>query len=346
LIKNNYFFKNLKSVFIVAELSANHNNSIETALESVKEAKNAGANAIKLQTYTPDTMTLDVLSDDFKINNGSVWDGETLYDLYRKAQTPWDWHEKIFEEAKRQNIICFSTPFDKTSVDFLETLGNPIYKIASFEINDISLIKYVASKGKPIIISTGVATIDDINLAIKTIENEGNKDISILKCTSSYPTPLEQANLKMITDFEKKFKYPIGLSDHTHGIVAPLVATSLGCKIIEKHFILDRSLGGPDSTFSLNKEEFRNMVKEVRNVEKAMGVVDYNLTENQKKSSQFKRSLYISMDVKAGELVSENNVKSIRPGFGLHPKYLEEIINKRFIKDLKKGTPLKLNHFK
>jgi pseudaminic acid synthase len=345
-MKNNYFFKNLKSVFIVAELSANHNNSIETALESVKEAKNAGANAIKLQTYTPDTMTLDVLSDDFKINNGSIWDGETLYDLYRKAHTPWDWHEKIFEEAKKQNIICFSTPFDKTSVDFLETLGNPIYKIASFEINDISLIKYVASKGKPIIISTGVATIDDINLAIKTIESQGNKDISILKCTSSYPTPLDQANLKMITDFEKKFKYPVGLSDHTHGIIAPLVATSLGSKIIEKHFILDRSLGGPDSTFSLNKDEFSNMVKEIRNVEKVMGVVDYNLTENQKKSTQFKRSLYIAMDVKAGELVTENNVKSIRPSFGLHPKYLEEIINKRFIQDLKKGTPLKLNHFK
>ena len=338
----NNFYENLKvgPVFIVAELSANHNQDFELAVQTIKAAKSAGANAIKLQTYTADTLTLKSDKNDFIIKNNSIWDNMTYYELYDKAHTPWEWHEKLFKVAEEIGLICFSTPFDKSSVDFLEKLNNPIYKVASFEITDIPLIKYIASKRKPIIFSTGIATEKDISLAIKTAKDEGNNQIALLKCTSSYPAPFDEANLTMIKDFKNKFKVVTGLSDHTLGLVSPIIATSLGAKIIEKHIILNKSIESPDSTFSLTKEEFKEMVDAVRKTEKAIGKVDYNLTNTQKKGKNFSRSLYVSKDVKEGETITENNIKSIRPGFGLHPKFYDKIIGKKFIKNLNYGDRL------
>ena len=337
------YFKNLKSIFIVAELSANHNGSLDTAIETIKAAKIAGADAIKLQTYTADTITIDSAKNDFIINNGSIWDGDNYFNLYKKAYTPWEWHEKLFKVAKDEGLICFSTPFDKTAVDFLENLSNPIYKIASFEITDIPLIDYIASKGKPIIISTGIAKKSDINLALKTIRRKNSNDIVLLKCTSSYPAPLNEANLLTLTDYPKTFGVIPGLSDHTLGITAPVVATVLGARVIEKHFILDNSIGGPDSSFSLDFNEFSEMVKAVRSAESSIGSINYNLSEKQKLGKSFSRSLYIVQDVKKGDIISEKNVRSIRPGFGLHPKYLYEILGKKFKDDFLKGTRLTLN---
>tara|TARA_B100002019_G_C21231804_1_gene580473 strand:+ start:345 stop:1379 length:1035 start_codon:yes stop_codon:yes gene_type:complete len=331
----NFYFKN---VFIVAELSANHGGSLKTAIETVKAAKKAGADAIKLQTYTPDTMTINCDSKDFIVTGGSIWDGRTFYDLYREAYTPWDWHQELFRVAKEEGLICFSTPFDKTAVDYLEKLDNPLYKIASFEITDIPLIKYIATKGKPVILSTGIANEEDIRLAIKTLRDEGVKEIALLKCTSSYPAPLDQANLLMIKDFKKKFDVIPGLSDHTLGKIAPVVATTLGAKIIEKHFIIDKKIGGPDASFSLNEFEFSKMVKAVRQAELTIGEIDYNLTEKQKSSRAYSRSLYVVKDVKRGEILSTENVKSIRPGFGLHPKQLGKVLGKKFNDNYKKGT--------
>lgn len=338
----NNFYENLKvgPVFIVAELSANHNQDFELAVQTIKAAKSAGANAIKLQTYTADTLTLKSDKNDFIIKNNSIWDNMTYYELYDKAHTPWEWHEKLFKVAEEIGLICFSTPFDKSSVDFLEKLNNPIYKVASFEITDIPLIKYIASKRKPIIFSTGIATEKDISLAIKTAQDEGNNQIALLKCTSSYPAPFDEANLTMIKDFKNKFKVVTGLSDHTLGLVSPIIATSLGAKIIEKHIILNKSIESPDSTFSLTEEEFKEMVDAVRKTEKAIGKVDYNLTNTQKKGKNFSRSLYVSKDVKEGETITENNIKSIRPGFGLHPKFYDKIIGKKFIKNLNYGDRL------
>jgi pseudaminic acid synthase len=326
-------------VFIIAELSANHNGSIETAIETIKAAKRAGADCIKLQTYTSDTITIDSDKSDFIIKD-TIWDGRKLYDLYQEAYTPWEWHETLFKAADQEGLICFSSPFDKTAVDFLETLNAPAYKIASFEITDISLIEYVAAKGKPVIISTGIAELEDIELAVNACKRMGNYNIALLKCTSSYPAPIEEANLRMINDFSDRFGVIAGLSDHTIGSTVPIVATSLGAKIIEKHFILDRAIGGPDASFSMNESEFTQMVKAVREAEKAIGVVDYQLTEIQGKGKDFSRSLYIVEDVKAGELVTEKNVRSIRPGFGLHPKYLNAALNKKFNKNFEKGTRL------
>ena len=274
-------------VKIVAELSANHNGSIDTAIDTIKAAARSGANAIKLQTYKPDTITIDSSKKDFIINNGSIWDGDNFYNLYKKAHTPWEWHPKLYEVAKGEGIECFSTPFDKTAVDFLEELNNPIYKIASFEITDIPLIDYVASKGKPIILSTGIATERDIQLAIDTCKKRKNYDITLLKCTSSYPAPLQESNLIMIREYRERFNLITGLSDHTIGSTAPMVATALGAKIIEKHFILDRSIGGPDSSFSMDENEFSKMVKDIRNVEKVLGEVTYELTNKQKKGREF-----------------------------------------------------------
>lgn len=337
------YFKNLKSIFIVAELSANHNGSLDTAIETIKAAKIAGADAIKLQTYTADTITIDSAKNDFIINNGSIWDGDNYFNLYKKAYTPWEWHEELFKVAKDEGLICFSTPFDKTAVDFLENLSNPIYKIASFEITDIPLIDYIASKGKPIIISTGIAKKSDINLALKTIRRKNSNDIVLLKCTSSYPAPLNEANLLTLTDYSKTFGVIPGLSDHTLGITAPVVATALGARVIEKHFILDKSIGGPDSSFSLDFNEFTEMVKAVRSAESSLGSINYNLSEKQKLGKSFSRSLYIVQDVKKGDIISEKNVRSIRPGFGLHPKYLFEILGKKFKDDFLKGSRLTLN---
>ena len=334
---------NFKKVFIVAELSANHGNDIKIAIQTIKAAKRAGADAIKLQTYTPDTMTINSKKDDFIVSGGSIWDGESFYDLYKRAYTPWDWHEKLFSVAKDEGLVCFSTPFDKSSVDFLEKLDNPIYKIASFEITDIPLIKYVAEKNKPIILSTGIASSEDIELALETIRKVGKNQIALLKCTSSYPAPIDQANLIMIKDFRKKYNVISGLSDHTMGNISPIVATALGAKIIEKHFILDKSIGGPDASFSLDEEEFSKMVKDVRDTEKSLGDIDYNLTSKQKKGKDFSRSLYIVKNVIKGEILTKDNVRSIRPGFGLHPKYLVQLIGKRFNDNFPLGTRLTLN---
>ena len=331
---------NNDKVFIVAELSANHNGLIDTAINTIIAAAKSGADAVKLQTYTPDSMTINSKKNDFIINNGSIWDGENFYELYQKAYTPWDWHEKLFEIAREEGLTCFSTPFDISAVDFLEELGNPIYKIASFEINDIPLIDYIASKDKPIILSTGIAEKSDIELALKTIRNRNSNQIVLLKCTSSYPAPLDEANLLTLTDYTKSFGVIPGISDHTLGITAPVVATALGAKVIEKHLILDKSIGGPDSSFSLDQNEFSQMVKNVRDAEKSLGKIDYNLTEKQKKGKDFSRSLYIVEDVKKGEKITKDNIRSIRPGFGMHPKYFKDILGKRFINNFSKGTRL------
>jgi len=325
-------------VFIIAELSANHNGSLETALETIRAAKRTGADAIKLQTYTADTLTIDCNKDDFIIKSGSIWDGKTFYDLYESAYTPWEWHKQLFDCAKEEGLICFSSPFDKTAVDFLEELDVPAYKIASFEITDIPLIEYVASKGKPVILSTGIASIDDIELALDACKRMGNKQIALLKCTSSYPAPIEEANMAMIVDFKERFGIIPGLSDHTMGSTVPIVATTLGAKIIEKHFILDRSIGGPDASFSMDEPEFTAMVKAVRESEKAVGEVSYVLTEKQISGRDFSRSLYVVEDIKKGDVFTEENVRSIRPGHGLHPKYLKQILGKVAQEDVERGT--------
>ena len=325
-------------VMIVAEISANHGGNKQIAIDTVRAAKRAGADAVKLQTYTPDTLTLDCDAPDFIINNGSIWDGSRYYDLYKEAYTPWEWHEELFHVAKEEGLLCFSTPFDKTAVDFLEELGNPIYKIASFEITDIPLIEYAASKMKPIVLSTGIAGIDDIELAVGTCRKVDNNDITLLKCTSSYPAPIEEANLCMIRDFTKRFGVKSGLSDHTLGSLAPSLAVAFGAVMIEKHFIMDRAIGGPDASFSMDEKEFRQMVKDVRTAEQAIGSVSYGLTDRQKAGRGFARSLYVAEDMKAGDVITEKNVRSVRPGYGLHPKYYKEILGKSVNKDLSKGV--------
>jgi len=330
--------------YIIAELSANHNGNKKNAVDTIYAAKRAGADAIKLQTYTADTITLESDKKDFIIQD-TIWQGQRFYDLYNKAHTPWNWHEDLMNIANEIGLDCFSSPFDKTAVDFLESLNVPKYKIASFEITDIPLIKYVASKGKPIIISTGIATYDDIKLAVDTCRVEGNSDITILKCTSSYPAPLEEANLVMMQQFAEDFDVKVGLSDHTLGTRVPVVATALGASVIEKHFILDKSIGGPDSSFSLDEKEFTKMVRAVRETESAMGKVSYELTEKQKTGKQFSRSLYIAEDVKKGDIITELNVRSVRPGYGLHPKHLDVIIGKEFKADFTKGTRLSFDQF-
>jgi len=329
-----------QAVFIIAELSANHNGSLETALETIKAAKRAGADCIKLQTYTADTITIDSRKDDFLIK-GTIWEGKNLYDLYKEAYTPWEWHEALFMAAAEEGLICFSSPFYKTAVDFLKNLNTPAYKIASFEITDIPLIEYVASQGKPIIISTGIAEHKDIERALDACRRMGNDNIALLKCTSSYPAPIEEANMVMVKDLAERYGVISGLSDHTMGSTVPVVATCFGAKIIEKHFILDHSVGGPDASFSLDEKEFTEMVKAVREAEKAIGKVDYTLTEKQKKGKDFSRSLYVVEDIKKGELITENNVRSIRPGYGMHPRFLPEIIGRTFTVDLEKGSRLK-----
>ena len=330
-------------VYIVAELSANHGQKLENALASVRAAKEAGADAIKIQTYTADTITLDCNTPDFQVKSGTLWDGVTLYKLYQQAYTPWEWHQAIFAEAKKVGINCFSTPFDKTAVDFLEDLGNPIYKIASFEITDIPLIEYAASKHKPMVISTGIATPDDIQMVLDVCHRAGNDDITLLHCVSAYPAPLENVNLRTMQDMKERYGVKVGLSDHTIGGDVAVAAVALGATMVEKHFILDRAIGGPDASFSMQCDEFAAMVQSIRNVEKAMGNVQYK--ENQSKISgrEFSRSLYVAEDMKAGDVITEQNVRSVRPGYGLNPKYLPEIFGKRVNCDLAKGTRMDLD---
>lgn len=321
--------------FIISELSANHNGSLEVAKQTIKAAKEIGANAIKLQTYRADTITLNSKNPDFLISGGTLWDGKNLYELYEEAYTPWEWHKELFDYARSLDIDIFSSPFDKSAVDFLETLNPSAYKIASFEITDYELVRYTASKKKPIIISTGVATIDEIQDAVDICKSVGNHDIILLKCTSEYPALLEEANLKTIPNMKETFGVEVGFSDHTMGHIAPVVAVTLGAKVIEKHFILDKSIGGADSGFSLDKQEFADMIKAVRDSEKLLGKVDYTLNEKRKKQRRFARSLYVSKDIKAGEVFSEENIKSVRPFYGLHPKYLKDVLGKTAKKDYK-----------
>lgn len=339
MIIENVEINNNSPVFIIAELSANHNGSINTAIETIRAAKRAGADCIKLQTYTADTMTIASDKKDFIIK-GTIWENLNLHTLYQQAYTPWEWHEDLMKVAKEEGLVCFSSPFDKTAVDFLETLNVPAYKVASFEITDIPLIEYVASKGKPIILSTGIAEQADIELALDACKRMGNHDIALLKCTSSYPAPIEEANMCMVKDLAERYNVISGLSDHTMGATVPIVATVFGAKIIEKHFILDRSIGGPDASFSMNEEEFTAMVKAVREAESAIGITDYTLTEKQAKGKDFSRSLYIVENVKVGDMLTEKNVRSIRPGFGLHPKFFNDVIGKKAKMDIEKGTRL------
>ncbi|MGB9731814.1 MULTISPECIES: pseudaminic acid synthase [Calditerrivibrio] len=332
-----------KNVFIIAELSANHNQDIKIAKETLYAMKESGADAVKLQTYTPDTITINCNNEYFQIKQGTLWDGQTLYQLYKQAYTPWEWHYELKDLAEKLGIIFFSTPFDKTAVDFLETLNVPIYKVASFEITDIPLIEYIASKGKPIIISTGIATLSDIQLAVDTCKDNGCKEITLLKCTSSYPAPLEEANLLTIPDMKVRFGVNVGISDHTLGISVPIASVALGARVVEKHFIIDRKLGGPDAAFSLEPNEFAEMVKNIREVEKALGTVTYDLSPKVEKSRIFSRSLFAVDDIKVGEIFTDKNIRSIRPGYGLHPKYYKELLGKRAKRDIKRGEPLTLD---
>lgn len=328
------------SVFIIAELSANHNHKKEIALKSIKAAKEAGADAVKIQTYTADTLTLDCDNDYFQIKQGTLWDGTTLYKLYQKAYTPWDWHQELFDYANKIGITLFSTPFDKSAVDFLEKLNNPIIKIASFELVDIPLIEYAASKGRPMIMSTGIATLREIQEAVDACHKMGNDDITLLKCTSSYPAPLNEANLITISDMSRRFNCKVGLSDHSLGSVAACAAVALGAEVVEKHFIIDRSIGGPDAAFSMTKFEFADMVKQIRETEECIGKVSYELSDKMKNNRKFARSLFAVKDIKRGENFSEQNIKSIRPGDGCSPKYLPLLLRTPAKRAYKRGEPI------
>lgn len=333
----------MPGTFIIAELSANHNHNLQTAIDSIKAAASIGVDAVKIQTYTADTLTLNCHKDDF-ILKGGLWDGKSLYELYQEAYTPWEWHEELFKVAREEGIIMFSTPFDNTAVDLLESLGNPIYKIASFEIMDTELIRYAASKGKPMIISTGVATEQEIEDAIAVCREVGNNDITLLKCTSEYPAKIEDANLSMITDMRKRFGVNIGLSDHSIGSLVPTVAVALGATVVEKHFILDRTIGGPDAAFSMDKEEFQQLVKNIRAAESSLGIVDYTLTPAKEKARlAVGRSLYVAKDIRVGELITRENVRCVRPGYSLHPRYLKEIKGKLVNCDLFLGDRISLD---
>lgn len=336
----------IDGTLIIAELSANHNGNLQSALDTIKAAKDIGANVIKLQTYMADTLTLNCDKDDFIIKGGTLWDGKTMYELYQDAYTPWEWHKGLFDYAREIGIDIFSSPFDKTAVDFLEQFNPSAYKIASFEITDYELIRYTASKGKPIIISTGIASIDEIQDAVDICRAEGNNNIVLLKCTSSYPAALEDANLMTIPNLAETFGVISGFSDHTLGTTAPVVAVTLGANVIEKHFILDKSIGGADADFSLDKKEFSEMIKAVRDTEKLLGKIDYSMTEKKRKSRQFSRSLYVAEDIKAGEVITEQNVRSVRPGYGLHPKYRNDVLGKKVSKNLLFGQALTLSDIK
>jgi pseudaminic acid synthase len=336
----NRFIGDDEKVFVIAELSANHNQDFNIAIESIKAIKECGADAVKLQTYTPDTITIDSDKEFFQIKQGTIWDGTTLYKLYQKAFTPWEWQPKLKQYAEELGLICFSSPFDFSAVDFLESINVPAYKVASFEIVDLPLIEYIASKKKPIIISTGIATEDEIKEAIETCRKVGNDDIVLLKCTSEYPAPIEEANLSAINYLKEKYNVIVGLSDHTLGVDVAIASVTLGAKVIEKHFIIDRNIGGPDSSFSLEPNEFKQMVESIRNVEKAIGKPNFELNEKIKRSRKFARSLFVVKDIEKGEILTNDNVRSIRPNYGLAPKYLKDVLGKKAKAKIEKGTPL------
>ena len=331
------------SIFIIAELSANHNQDFDQAVQLIKAAKESGADAVKLQTYTPDTITIDCDNECFRIGKGTIWEGQTLYNLYKEAYTPWEWQPKLKEIANDLGIDLFSTPFDKTAVDFLEKMDVPAYKIASFELVDIPLIQCVAQTGKPIIMSTGMATLAEIEEAVTAAREAGCKELALLKCTSAYPADPAGMNLHTIHHMTEIFGVPVGLSDHTLGTAVPIAAVALGACIVEKHFTLSRSIPSPDSVFSLEPHEFKTMVDAIHTAEKALGKISYEMTEQEAASRVFRRSLFVVKDVKAGDTFTEDNIRSIRPGFGLAPKFLREIIGKKASFDVKKGTPIRWN---
>ena len=325
---------------IVAELSCNHLGDKNVAIETIRAAKKCGADAIKLQTYSPDTMTIDSDKDCFKINNGSLWDGYTYYELYKEAQTPWEWHDELFKVAREEELICFSSPFDASAVDFLQQFDPPAYKIASFEMVDIELIRKVASLQKPVIMSTGIAKLDEIERAVTVCREQGNEQIILLKCTSAYPAPYSEINLRTMSNMAEVFGVQVGLSDHSKGSAVPVAAVALGAKLIEKHLILDKKMGGHDVEFSLDVNEFSEMVETVRNVEKALGKVSYKISPTIEKSRQFGRSIFAVADIKQGEEFNHQNVRSIRPGNGLAPKYMKNLLGKRASSNIERGTPL------
>lgn len=327
-------------VYIIAEVSANHHQDFGEAVRLVKAAKESGADAVKLQTYTPDTITIQCDAADFQIGGGTLWDGRTLYDLYREAYMPWEWQPELKKVADEMGLTLFSTPFDKTAVDFLEQMDVPAYKIASFEVVDIPLIEYIASKGKPLIMSTGMATQEEIAEAVQSARGAGASEIALLKCTSAYPAPPGEINLRTIPDMADRFGLPVGLSDHTLGIAVPVVAVAQGACIIEKHFTLSRVVAGADSAFSLEPAEFRAMVEAVRTAEQALGQVCYEVSGSEAKSRVFRRSLFVVRDIKAGEVFTQENVRCIRPGGGLHPRHLKDVLGHRALKDIDRGTPL------
>lgn len=326
--------------YIVAEMSANHNQSFEEAARIVHAAKEAGADAVKLQTYTADTMTLASEKEHFQIGKGTIWEGRNLYDLYVEAYTPWEWQPKLKTIADGLGLDLFSTPFDDTAVDFLEKMDLPVYKVASFELVDIPLIERIARTGKPMIMSTGMATMEEIEEAMQAARGAGATEIALLKCTSAYPAPSDEMNLRTIPHLAETFRVPVGLSDHTMGIAVPVASVALGACIIEKHLTLSRSTPGPDSAFSLEPDEFKAMVDAVRIAEQALGQVRYGVTENQAASRAFRRSLFVVRDMKEGDEFTPENVRSIRPGYGLAPKHLKDVLGKQAVKDISAGTAL------
>lgn len=326
--------------YIIAELSANHNGNIETAFKIISEAKKAGADALKLQTYRPDTITLDSDSDDFKIKGG-LWDGRTLYELYEEAHTPWEWHKPLFEHAGKEGITMFSSPFDNTAVDLLEDLNAPAYKIASFEAVDLALIEYVASTGKPMIISTGMADAEEIQEAIDAARGAGCKELAILHCVSGYPAPAEDYNLKTLADMQSRFNVLTGLSDHTLDNTTAIVSAALGASIIEKHFTLDRSGGGPDDSFSLEPRELAALCRDTKTAKKALGKVDYGRKSSELGNVKFRRSLYFVRDLKAGDVITEDCIRSVRPGYGLPPKFMKNIVGAKVNVNISANTAVK-----
>lgn len=330
--------------FIIAEMSANHMMDYNRAVAIIQAAKEAGADAVKLQTYTPDTITIDCSKSYFQITQGTIWDGTTLHELYRTAYTPWEWQPELKKIAEDLGLICFSSPFDLTAIDFMEEMNMPAYKVASFEITDIPFIRKIARLHKPVIMSTGIAYPEDIELALQTCREEGNEDVILLKCTSAYPSPYEDIHLRVIPDMAEKYQVITGLSDHTMGSAVAVGSIPLGAKVVEKHLTLNRAEGGPDGAFSMEPQEFKEMVDNIRIVEQALGTVTYELTEKQKKSREHSRSLFVVKDMKAGEVITPENVRSIRPAFGMHTKHYEEILGKRVKCDLEKGTPMRFEY--
>lgn len=327
--------------FVIAEMSGNHNNSLEKALAIIDAAADSGAHAIKLQTYTSDTLTIDVSHGEFFISDpNSLWKGRSLYDLYKEAATPWEWHPALFKRARERGIVCFSTPFDHTAVDFLESLDMPVYKVASFENNHLPLLKKIASTGKPVIMSTGISTLANIEIAVKTLRDNGCKDLILLKCTSTYPATPENTNIRTIPHMSEMFDCHVGLSDHTLGVGTAIASVALGARVIEKHFTIDRSEGGVDSAFSMEPNEFRILVEETERAFLSLGKVSYGIQKDEENSLKFKRSIYVVEDMNVGDIFTEKNIRIIRPGHGLEPKFYETLIGKSINCVVKKGTAL------